>query len=125
MNKQSFSTNKITLVLLALMVIATTSFWVFINNNAAKGYKPGIWPEADQSVSQAQLLYKQAKESNINLISGPCLSNSVIAGWVVDIVHSPRQSIDDLPSNQCQSYLEGQAKHFVELDLEGNLIRVQ
>lgn len=117
--------NKITLVLLTLMVIATTSFWVFINNNASKGYKPGIWPEADQAVSQAQLLYKQAQESNINLISGPCLSNSVIAGWVVDIVHSPRQTVDDLSQNQCQSYLEGSAKHFVEIDLEGNLVRVQ
>ncbi len=44
--------------------------------------------------------------------------------WVCDIAHSPRQSeIDDLPENQCSAYREGRAKHFVEVDMNCNLIR--
>ena len=46
-------------------------------------------------------------------------------GWVVDIAHSPRLSIDDLPENQCPAYLQGSAQHFVELDPKGNLIRAK
>ena len=52
-----------------------------------------------------------------------CLSNFLISGWVLDIAHNPREAIDDLPQNQCSAYLSGQAKHFVELDLNGDLIR--
>jgi hypothetical protein len=44
---------------------------------------------------------------------------------VADVVHSPRDPIDDLPENQCQAYLEGRAKHFVEIDVNGNIIRVK
>lgn len=117
--------NKITLVLLTLMVIATTSFWVFINNNAPKDYKPGIWPEADSAISQARYIYNIERDKKRDFSTGPCLSNALASGWVLDIVHSPRSQIDNIPENQCQAYLEGQAKHIVELDLDGNLIRVQ
>ena len=55
--------------------------------------------------------------------SGPCLSNGT--EWVVDVVHNPRQAVDDLPANQCPSYLSGLSKHFIELDLSGNLVRAQ
>jgi hypothetical protein len=60
-----------------------------------------------------------------DLSAGPCLSNNLIPDWVADIAHNPRQAVDDLPANQCSAYREGQAHHFVELDLDGNLIRAQ
>jgi hypothetical protein len=56
---------------------------------------------------------------------GPCLSDALMPDWVLDVAHNPRQAMDDLPSNQCPSFREGRAKHFVELDLEGNLIRAK
>lgn len=107
------------------MVIATTSFLIFITNNTPSKYKPGIWPEADMAVSQAKHVYSLAKQRGVNFSTGPCLSNSLRSGWVLDIVHNPRTPEDDLPENQCGTYLNGQATHFVELDPEGNLIRVK
>jgi hypothetical protein len=43
--------------------------------------------------------------------------------WVCDVAHSPRQPVDDNPNNQCQSYLKGETKHFVEVSPECKLIR--
>ncbi len=94
-------------------------------NTEKKEYQPGISAEDDQAANQAELLFKQAKQRGDDLSTGPCLTNALKPGWVADIVHNPRQKIDDLPQNQCKVYLEGGAKHFVELDLEGNVIRVR
>lgn len=117
--------SRLSLVIIVLMVISTSSFLIFITNNTPSRYKPGIWPEADRAASQANHVYQLAKQRGVDFSSGPCLSNSLVEGWVLDIVHNPRTPEDDLPENQCGTYLEGQAKHFVELDTEGNLIRVK
>ena len=92
--------SRLSLVIIVLMVIATSSFFIFITNNAPYKYKPGIWPEADNAVSQAAHVYNLAKERGVDFSSGPCLSNSLISGWVFDIVHSPRTPQDDLEENQ-------------------------
>ena len=76
--------------------------------------------EIDTAVNQAKLIYKSEKERGRDFSSGPCLSNALMPEWVVDIAHSPRLPIDDLPENQCPAYREGKAKHFVELDPDGN-----
>jgi hypothetical protein len=57
--------------------------------------------------------------------NGPCLLDPIPVepDWVCDIAHSPRQPIDNSPNNQCQSYLQGQATHFIELTPECVLIR--
>lgn len=117
--------SRLSLVIIVLMVIATSSFLIFITNNTPYTYKPGIWPEADRAVSQATHVYNLAKERGVDFSDGPCLSNSLAPGWVLDIAHSPRTTEDDLADNQCGTYLQGQSNHFVELDPEGNLIRVK
>jgi len=65
---------------------------------------------------------------NLNYTNGPCLSDSNaewnINDWVCDIAHSPRQTIDNNVENQCLEFKEGKAHHFVEVDLECNLIKV-
>lgn len=117
--------SKSALVILILLVILTVSFLTIIRNATPDVYKPGVWSEADQAVRQAQHIYNQARDNGADFSTGPCLSNALIPGWVLDIVHSPRQAVDDLPENQCKSYVDGQAKHFVEMDTGGNLIRVK
>lgn len=112
---------KYLLLLLALTVIILTASITLIKNtnwltNAPKN-------EVDTAVSQAKYLYSLQKTEDLS--SGPCLSDALMPNWVVDITHSPRQPIDDLPENQCPSFREGRNKHFVELDLEGNLIRAE
>lgn len=96
---------------------------VFSNENLP--YNPGQSSEYDKAVGQALILYNQQKELGEDFSTGPCLSNDLTPGWVADIVHNPRTKEDDLPQNQCQAFLEGRAKHFVELDLNGALVRVE
>jgi hypothetical protein len=115
--------------LLFLIVIAailgsafvTTSFY----SHKTVPYKPGQSSDYDKAVGQALILFNQQKQLDADLSSGPCLSNDLIPGWVADIVHSPRTKQDNLPENECQAYLEGRATHFVELDVNGNVVRVE
>ncbi len=105
-----------------ILSLALIILWI---NTEKKQYQPGISEEFDRAVNQAQLVYRQAVKRGENLKSGPCLTNALLPGWVVDIVHEPRTPEDDLPGNQCKAYLEGSAEHFVELDIDGNVIRVR
>ncbi len=110
------------LVILVLTILLLTGYFTLVVNNAfTKGPSKS---EIEVAVNQAQHFYRQKKMRGEDLSSGPCLTESLMPGWVVDIVHSPRQPIDDLSDNQCQSFREGRANHFVELDINGNLIRV-
>ncbi len=77
------------------------------------------------AIAQALELWRAQAIMEADLSSGPCLSNKVIPDWVADIAHNPRQSIDDLPENQCSAYRDGTAHHFVEIDPDGNLIRAE
>jgi hypothetical protein len=73
----------------------------------------------------AKAMYDRAKTEGKNFDSGPCLG--IIPGfsdWVVDIAHNPRLPIDDDPANQCEAYRTGQAHHFIELDPNGNVIKI-
>ena len=110
------------LVLLVASVIIVTASVVILLNNLGDKYTKS---EIESIVSHATSLYKEFEARGEILPNGPCLSNDLRPGWVVDLVHNPRSEIDDLEENQCRAYLEGRAKHFVELDLEGNLVRVK
>jgi len=69
---------------------------------------------------------KNAMIRGVDLSNGPCLLNPIpgLKDWVCDVAHNPRQPVDNLPENQCSSFREGKAKHFVEIDTACNLIRV-
>lgn len=114
---------KTLLIVLVLTVLFSTAFLtLFFNKAFIKGPTKG---EIDTAVNQANYLYSQRKKLGEDFSNGPCLSEALLPGWVLDIAHSPRTPVDDLPQNQCQSYREGRSKHFVELDINGNLIRAQ
>lgn len=85
----------------------------------------GQQAEKNLAIAQAKITFQQKQALGDDLTDGPCLSNRIIDDWVADIVHSPRTAADDQPENQCADYRNGTAHHFVELDLEGNLIRAQ
>ena len=120
------------LLILVLSVIAVISLIiVYVHetnpfNSAIKGnYKPGLSTEIDTMVGRAQKLYKDRKALGVDFGSGPCLTNDLASEWVADLAHNPRARMDDLPENQCPAFLEGRAKHFVELDIDGEVIRVK
>lgn len=64
-------------------------------------------------------------EKGTDLNSGPCLMNpmSNFPDWVCDVVHEPREAVDNDSGNQCSAYIEGNAHHFVEVDTNCNLIK--
>ena len=81
--------------------------------------------ERERAIELAQEIYAQKKEEGVDFSKGPCLSENLMDGWVADIVHYPRQPVDDVPENQCQSYRAGRAFRLVELDPNGNVVRAQ
>ncbi len=111
------------LLLLSLIVIILTAYFTLLFNSGLQ--QPLPKNEVDTAINQAKHLYNLEKQAGRDFSTGPCLSEVLLPGWVLDIVHSPRLPIDDLPSNQCLNYREGKASHFVELDTNGNLIRAQ
>lgn len=113
------------LVALVLAVIGIVSLFVILSNKRQTVYKPGVSSDQDKAVNQAKYWYEKAKLQGMDFSKGPCLADGLIPGWVADIAHNPRKDIDNLPDNQCKAFLEGRAQHFVELDLEGNVIRVK
>lgn len=121
-----------TKLFLGSLVFILLSAWAvyYLNNQnpkfdkTSKTYIQGVSPEIDQAIANAKAVYAEKAKVKTDFSSGPCLTNDLMPGWVADTVHNPRQSIDDIPANQCQAYVEGRAKHFVELDLQGNLVRV-
>jgi hypothetical protein len=82
---------------------------------------------SERAVDEAQVAFRQAQSSGIDLNTGPCISESLpsLPDWVADVAHDPRQPIDDEPANQCQRYRSGEAHHFVELNIDGQLIRAE
>lgn len=113
-------TFKLFVLSLIIIIFAAVSI-LFLNYSENKPSKS----EADTAINQAKMLYQDKIKRGEDISTGPCLSNALIPNWVVDIAHSPRQSLDDLAENQCAAFLEGSARHFVELDTNGNLIRAQ
>jgi hypothetical protein len=79
----------------------------------------------NRAIAEAQRVYEEKSAAGVDFSNGPCIAEEVIDDWAVDVAHDPRQDIDDLPENQCQSYRDGETHHFVELDPDGNLIRAR
>lgn len=77
----------------------------------------------EEAIRKAQELFEQKKREGMDFSRGPCLSEEIVTDWCVDVAHSPREPVDDEPANQCRSYREGRVHHFVELDLDGKIIR--
>ncbi|MBU1036518.1 hypothetical protein KKF32_00600 [Patescibacteria group bacterium] len=87
--------------------------------------------ERQIALTKAQILFNQAKADDLDMSQGPCLSNELYGNpeypetmWVLDIAHNPRQEIDNLPENQCSAFREGKAKHFIEMDTDGEIIKI-
>ena len=63
-------------------------------------------------------LYKKNKGVIFN---NQCLGECY--GFVVDIVHVPRIDEDNKIENQCEDYRNGKYNDFVELGLNGDVVR--
>lgn len=70
-----------------------------------------------------ELCQFELSTGNADFNTGPCLAEEIIPDWSCDIVHVPRQAVDDDPANQCAFFRQGLTHHFVELD--GNCSRIK
>jgi hypothetical protein len=114
-------------VLLGFIIVA--GFFVIFLLPRLRSNEPSNPPSAETdekilAVTLAKDRYEEEKATGKDLTFGPCLG-TIMEGWIVDIAHNPRTPEDNKTENQCADYIEGKATHFVELDLDGNLIRVQ
>lgn len=86
---------------------------------------PGSTPDyvtAQQDlISCARSLFETARASGMRFNS-QCLGRCM--NYSADIVHVPRTSDDSLIENQCADYRNGITKHFIELDKNGEIVRV-
>ncbi len=109
-----------------LLPAALIVFVVLISGCTQEGEDTG--GHAPNVSDLCQKLCLELKENGMPLEDGPCISDINwtkwnIDGWVCDVAHSPRQDVDNLPENQCETFRSGRAHHFVEVDAECNIIR--
>lgn len=110
---------------LALTVLATLIL-VGCNNytyDTAGGDAKTFVEQREEAKAKAIELFKEKKEEGLSVAKGPCLSEEIIPGWAVDIVNVPKNDFDKDPANQCQSLVNNQVKHFVELNKKGEVVR--
>lgn len=114
---------KFVLAAIVLMIIAT--LFVFGNASPAKGPGANIdQAKKDEITDLAKKQFADKKTKGVDMSNGPCLG-IVAIGWVVDVAHNPRKPVDEKPENQCSELKNGTVSHFVELDTNGNLIKIQ
>jgi len=76
---------------------------------------------AQQRIIDCALNLYQNNKTKINL-SSQCLG--ACENYAVDIVHVPRTKEDNLIENQCSDYNEGRLDKFIEIDKDGNVVRI-
>jgi len=82
---------------------------------------PDYVQEQQTAIEESSRIYTLKKSDGINF-SSQCLGST--GDYAVDIVNVPRTTQDDLIENQCEDYFNGKVGHFIELDKQGNIVRV-
>ncbi len=88
------------------------------------GNPPTIPPEVtrqQEAIKLALELYQKEKAQRV--LASQCLGKA--NNYAVDLVHNPRSQEDNLQENQCPDYLQGKVSKFIEIDAEGNIVRIQ
>ncbi|RJR31027.1 hypothetical protein C4569_03245 [Candidatus Parcubacteria bacterium] len=74
------------------------------------------------AINQARILLDARLKSGYDLENRPCLSEEIVPGWAVDVVHQPFEETDRMPKNQCQLFLQKKVKNIIFLDEYGHVI---
>ena len=82
--------------------------------------------DKDKATLECIKVCNENLKKGIDLSKGPCLLDpiAVFPDWVCDVAHNPRQTVDNQPENQCSVFRDGKAHHFVEVDVNCELIQV-
>ncbi len=93
-------------------------------------------PQKVSDLNQQELSFAKEKCSNLCMVyktdlnyqNSPCLSDVYTFNaynYACDVVNSPRNSIDDLNSSQCQSVLNKTKAHFIEVDNDCKFVQAK
>ena len=110
----------VVLILVVVLVLKSNDNFGIVKKG--DDVRENIVNERSSSVLCALDLYRQADSEGMNF-SSQCLG--VCGDFVVDVVHAPRNEIDDLIENQCGDYNSGEIIRFIELNQEGELVRIE
>lgn len=80
---------------------------------------PDYVKEQQKIIECAKNLYQKNKDKEL---SSQCLG--VCGDYAVDIVHVPRTEEDNKIENQCEDFRLGKVSHFIELDKNGEIVRI-
>ena len=105
------------LCLVVIFLVSIAVLWPSFSDDNEGSYKPGLITVNDSAVMRAQQLYLEARNTNKDFSQGFCLSNDLLPGWVA--------AVNGSAPNLCQALLEGRAEHLVELDINGQVVRVK
>jgi len=124
-------------IFLFIGILILTSVIVFILRSPEDSWikdEKGIWikhgnpsvipdnvKEQQNALRCASELYNSKKLEEMEF-SSQCLG--VCSGYAIDIVNVPRISGDNLIENQCEDCRNGDVEKFIELDKDGNVVRV-
>lgn len=108
---------KVIWILIIITVLITVTFFILKQPKEINREQT----TENQIIQKALVLYEQKKAEGLEF-SSQCLG--VVDGYAVDIVHVPRNEEDNRPENQCEDYRSGRVSNFIELDKDGNLVRI-
>jgi hypothetical protein len=129
MKKSYFSAILVLLIILAVVFIilrGNEDTWIKDSKGVwIKHGNPLKTPEQvleqQEATNCASELYSQQEDLNTNF-SSQCLGTC--KDYAVDMVHVPRTKEDNFIENQCADFREGKVTHFIELDKEGEIVRI-
>lgn len=114
---------------LAVVTIAVTGTILILRRDSKENPPPAdTMQEATSSgtvIEYGQELIVDLNATGADLSTGPCIDDGeTFPDWVIDIVHDPREPIDDLPENQCGAFRDGRVDKFIEFTTSGKAIRI-
>lgn len=114
--------NLLKLISLGLVVLLATML-VACEQKTDNLKRPATFNDLVPEIKQ---LFADAQNSSAGLGEGPCLGVLTapgLANFYVDVVHVPRQEVDNLDENSCLGYKAGQVgSRLVELDFAGEIV---
>jgi len=124
----------IAVVIVIALIGALISVRLFSNEDLWIKDSKGIWVKhgnpsqtpdyvlkQQNAIDCGKILYASVKSLSVELNS-KCLGNC--EDYAVDLVNVPRNADDEKSENQCLSFTNGEMKNFIELDNNGNIVRV-
>jgi len=126
---------KVYWILIVILILIAGWFFVrFVIGGSEDSWikdERGVWIKHGNPSATPDYVLEQQEIINCALgkfenfteeINSQCLG--VCGDYAVDIVHVPRAAEDNQAENQCEDYRNGKVKHFIELDNDGNIVRI-